>query len=565
MANAFLDPVLARAKLHPDEVFAEVWAGDSRCVISYRELVSSARRFAGAFRAAGAPGDVVFIILQHGTDLYGSFLGAMLAGMVPSFLPFPSAKQDPDLYWRSHQAVFARTRPAAILTYPPLADEVARACAGLPIRVLTAAALDEPVALDALPDDCEIALLQHSSGTTGLKKGVALSYRAIEAQIQSYARAVRLHPQSSRIASWLPLYHDMGLISCFLTPLRLGIPIASLDAFEWTARPYLLLEAIEASSATHAWLPNFAFNHVARVTPRSRRYDLSSLHALIDCSEPCKSGTFDVFYERFRDEGVRQDTLQVCYAMAETVFAATQTEPGRTVRRLTIDREELTSRKRATPSEDPTAISLLSNGAPIDGVELCIVQDGARLADGTVGEVCVRAEFLFSGYFKDPAATGEALVDGWYRTGDLGFVHDGELFVTGRLKDVIIVNGRNYYAHDIEEIASIVPGIKPGRTVAFGVFAAAMGSEQIVVVAERDPAAAATGALAPALNAALSRALGLAAGDIRIVDPGWLVKTTSGKISRAGNARKYATELRPAAEPVISLQLTGNSADDAAI
>jgi acyl-CoA synthetase (AMP-forming)/AMP-acid ligase II len=476
----------------------------------------------------------------------------MLAGMVPSFLPFPTIKQDPQSYWETHRAVFARTRPAVILVYPELEQGVVRACRGLPVRVVTAAQLEGLTALETpqIQGDTAVALLQHSSGTTGLKKGVALSYGAISSQIGSYAKALELHPSKRElVASWLPLYHDMGLIACFLLPMYLGIEIVSLDAFEWTSRPYLLLEAVEAKSATHVWLPNFAFNHIARATPRSRRYNLSSLRSIINCSEPCKPATFAAFLDRFQNEGVSAEKLQVCYAMAETVFAVTNTMPGQPVRDIALDRSALyaTGSVRA-PARGDAGVSLLSNGQPIEGVEVCVLRDGQFVSDGSVGEICVRASFLFSGYFMDSDATKDAMIQNWYRTGDLGFVRDGHLYVTGRLKDIIIVNGRNYYAHDIEEVASGVRGLKPGRAVAFGVYVPSTGSEQIVVVAERETLTHECQELMEALSSALSRAFGIAAGDIRVVDPGWLVKTTSGKISRGCNALKYVRKLNPTAD-----------------
>jgi len=338
----------------------------------------------------------------------------------------------------------------------------------------------------------------------------------------------------------------------------LGIEIVSLDAFEWTSRPYLLLEAIEAKAATHVWLPNFAFNHIVRATPRNRRYDLSSLQAMINCSEPCKPATFSAFLDRFRDEGVDAQKLQVCYAMAETVFAVTNTASRQPVREIVIDRSALYSEGLVrVPERGGAAVSLLSNGQPIQGVEVRILREGQFVSDGLVGEICVRAKFLFSGYFTDSEATENAMIEDWYRTGDLGFVCQGHLYVTGRLKDLIIVNGRNYYAHDIEEIANGVRGLKPGRAVAFGVYVPSNGSEQIVVVAEREARAYGCQELTEALSAALSQAFGIVAGDIRVVEPGWLVKTTSGKISRAGNALKYVGERNPTTD-ALSPQATAS-------
>jgi acyl-CoA synthetase (AMP-forming)/AMP-acid ligase II len=338
------------------------------------------------------------------------------------------------------------------------------------------------------------------------------------------------------IASWLPLYHDMGLVACFLTPFYLGVPIISLDAFEWTANPPLLLEAIEQARATHVWLPNFAFAHIARTTPPGRTYDLSSLVAAIGCSEPNRVATFDRFQRRFAAEGLRPGSLQACYAMAETVFGISQTRLGAPPRRLRV----AVSGPDVRPSDEAGALELISNGRPIPGVELAIFHDGALHGEDVAGEICVRCPFLFDGYFADPNATEAAFAHGFFKTGDLGFVHDGEVYVFGRSKDLVIVNGRNFYAHDLEAVVNETEGVKQGRCVAFSVYHAQLGSERIVVVAERAGEEALDDHVAIQVNKALVRHFGIAAGDVSIVAPGWLIKTTSGKISRSENAAKYA-------------------------
>jgi len=380
------------------------------------------------------------------------------------------------------------------------------------------------------------ALLQHSSGSTGLKKGVKLSYDAIALQLDAYTQALRIADVAApRIASWLPLYHDMGLISSFLLPVWRGIPILAIDPFEWVAHPGLLLDAIADLRATHCWVPNFALMHLARMRGR-REWDLSPLVALIACSEPCKPEAFDAFQSRFGSMGLRRYALQTCYAMAETVFAMTQSAVGEPVRRLAVDREALQAEGNVVPPRPGTEpLVLLSNGRPVPG---CEVRAGAV---GGVDEICVTAPFLFSGYHNAPEASAEAFDGAWLRTADLGFVDDGEVFVVGRIKDVIIVNGKNIFAHDVEAAVSRLPGIKPGRAVAFGSYNRAAGSEQLVVVAERLDETVPDETLIRAVNNAVQLEVSIGCGDVRIVEPGWLVKTTSGKISRSENARKYAT------------------------
>jgi acyl-CoA synthetase (AMP-forming)/AMP-acid ligase II len=398
-----------------------------------------------------------------------------------------------------------------------------------------------------LAGDSEIALLQHSSGTTGLKKGVALSYGAITLQLEAYGAALGLdRVQRPVVASWLPLYHDMGLISSFLMPLWRGIPIVTIDPFEWIARPASMLEAIELSRATHAWLPNFAFLHLSRMVPSAATFDLSSLEALVNCSEPCKPVAFDAFLKRFSSQGIRPEMLQTCYAMAETVFAVSQSEMGRPPRRLAVERSCLESFGSVRePRSNDESVLLLSNGIPLPGCKAGVERDGRDVGEREIGEIVVRANYMFSGYFNNEEASRNAFSQDRYRTGDIGFLDGGELFVVGRIKDIIIVNGKNVFVHDVEAALLGVPGLKAGRAVVFGHYSDRVGSEQLVVVAEREGGAGLTSTeILKAVNRRVVEAVGVSCADVRLVAQGWLVKTTSGKLSRSTNAHKYAVEFR---------------------
>jgi acyl-CoA synthetase (AMP-forming)/AMP-acid ligase II len=544
MSNAYLDPILRRAEQSPSRVFAKLHLDGEWVTATYGELLERARGFSAAYRRAGVDrGEIVFIVLQHGLDVYAAFVGAMLAGAVPSLLPYPNARHDHALYWSQHRQLFARVRPAAIVTFDELADDI-RSCAdGSGAVVLPQSAVEVETVADAIGGcDDDIALLQHSSGTTGLKKGVALSYRAIRDQIESYARALgRKSDDGMVVGSWLPLYHDMGLIAAFLTPLYLGAPIIALDPFVWVADPKLLPQAVEAHRITHVWLPNFAFLHLVRAVPRKMRFDLSSIAALISCSEPCKPEAFDRFLARYGDCGVKPETLQTCYAMAETVFAVSQSSAAELPRRLSVARSSI-EHLGANVEGDDAGTSLLSNGPPIPGCEVRILADGQFVPEQTFGEICVRAPYLFSGYYNNPEATLAAFHDGWYRTGDLGFLDRGEVFIAGRLKDVIIVNGKNIFAHDVEACLLGVPGLKPGRAVALGAYDEKIGSELLVVIAENDGSGREASAIMSDINHAVLAETGIGCSAVRVVEPGWLVKTTSGKVSRSENLRKFQDE-----------------------
>jgi acyl-CoA synthetase (AMP-forming)/AMP-acid ligase II len=541
----------------PERVLCHFVHDDAETPITFGELLEQAGRYARCYRQRGVhAGDSVIIVLRHSPHILYSFVGAMLAGAIPSIMAFPSEKQDPVLYWDSHRQLFRRVGRCTLVTYAEnLADARARIEDGA-VSVLLPEEINQsepPGTVVGFPevDPEAIAFLQHTSGTTGLKKGIALSHRAVLRQVESYRAALHLRPDDC-IASWLPLYHDMGLIACFILPLLTGTPVVWMDPFEWVYRPALLFEAIERHRATLVWLPNFSFHHLAATLDADAAHDLSSVRAFINCSESCKADTFAQFLGRFGRMGVGAGQLQTCYAMAETVFAVTQSSLDRPVRVLGVEREALLSRGQAVKTADASpGLALLSVGPPVPGMHVRIVDDSRRpCPDGRVGEVAVAGDFLFSGYYRLPAETNAVLDGDWYHTGDLGFLHDGELYITGRKKDILIVNGRNYYAHDIEYLVSQVPGVKGGRCVAVGIDNADTGSEEVVVIAEtgtRDEPARRE--MNRKVKQQVLQALNLHVREVHLVDPGWIVKTTSGKMDRAENKRKYVAWLQTPGEP----------------
>jgi acyl-CoA synthetase (AMP-forming)/AMP-acid ligase II len=455
------------------------------------------------------------VLLPHHPALYSSFLGAMECGAVPTFLPLPSHKQDPDLYWQEQRALFTRIGARVVITTAAVAADAA---GRIDLNHMTVVDADDVLAsrlsrfesLSPAADD--IALLQHSSGTTGLKKGVALSHRAVLNQVDRYASAIGW-AEDEVVVSWLPLYHDMGLVATFLLPAICGGTLVAMDPFEWVAQPSMQLNAIERFGGTRAWLPNFAFLHLARQAEPDRQWSLATMKSWVNCSEPCKSTAFDRFIDRFADSGVTSHSLRVCYAMAETVFAVSQAEASRSI---AIDGHEV-----------------MSCGRPLPGTWVRV-----DAADGEVGEVLVRSESLFDGYFQQPALTRERLSDGWFRTGDLGLIRDGELYITGRRDDLIVVRGRNYYAHHLEAIASDTVGVAPGRVVAFRVFNDDTGTHDIVVVAEGTGSVEAR-LVERAVRQRVQATAGVLVQRVRVVPRGSLIKTSSGKISRRHNAERF--------------------------
>ncbi len=537
--------------------------GSDRRSITYgdawTQVLAISRKLADANVARGG---VALIFLPQGWEALAWYFAAMAHGLTASFMPLPSPKQDPDLYWASHEKLMARITPAALITTAEHEAQITRnrlltdGCTLVranPVteqETRTASAMDGTFAawLSDIAD--RLPILQHSSGTTGLKKGVMLTNDAILTQVEAYAASIQATADDVMV-SWLPLYHDMGLVACSLTPMILGQTIVLLDPFEWVARPATLLDAISRHQGTLCWLPNFAFDHLARSIDLSRvDARLDTMRAFINCSEPCQALTFRRFAKTFAPLGLRESAMQVCYAMAETTFAVTQTAIDRPPMTLSVDRVALHERGVVTPSSDPAAaIELLSTRTPITGTMVTILaDDGTALPDGRVGEVCIRSTCLFSGYYRLPDVTAERLHGDLYHSRDRGFTWQGELFVLGRMDDLVIVAGRNFHAAEIETVLNGVTGLKPGRNVVFGHTNAERGTNDLVVVAETEDATDAAPAseghrqLRQSVRHAIFQSLGIYPAEVKLVEMGWLIKTTSGKIERGRNAAKFLHE-----------------------
>lgn len=519
--------------------------------ISYRDLIEKSAGFAQRYAEAGVrPGEIVIIILQHGEALIYAFWGAVLHGAVPSLLPWLTEKLSPEKYREDLAALVGLTQPAAIVTYTEFEGDVREALSegreargegrrdevncpspfalrpSLLIASTTPALVPDWQMLSGMQRTLDdLVLLQHSSGSTGLQKGVALSNGAVQRQLDAYATAIAL-TENDVIVSWLPLYHDMGLIASLLMPVLRRVPVLLLSPFDWVRAPVKLLHVISAHKGTLTWLPNFAFNFMAQ---KIRDRDLADVHLdsmrmFVNCSEPTFVASHHAFAQRFAAYGVRPDMLSTCYAMAENVFAVTHGPAG-------------------SGQEAKGSGALLSAGRPLANVRLRIIDAERReVAVGVTGEIVLQSDCMLSEYYHRPDVTALALQGGWYFTGDLGYLdgQTGELFVTGRKKDLIIVGGKNVYPQDLERLADVVPGVHAGRTVAFGVLDEAAGTEDVILLVESDVTdEEAQQALALAVRQHITKNSDVAVRVVEIVAPGSLLKTSSGKIARSANRERY--------------------------
>jgi fatty-acyl-CoA synthase len=503
---------------------------DDTRTITYREFFEQAARYARALEKAGVqPHDLVVLVLQHGQDVLFGFWGAMLLGAIPSIMPFLTPKLDPDHYYDSIRKLVELSTVKAVITYPDMQSQLEHHLHGISTlaAILNIDDLEPEGTLEDYLDRArsrseDTAFLQHSSGSTGLQKGVMLSHGAVLNQIAAYSESIQLTPRDV-IVSWLPLYHDMGLIAGFITPIVQGVHLVLMSPFHWVRDPFVLLQAIHQYQGTLCWLPNFAYNFLAtRIRPSTLNgLDLSSLRAVINCSEPVRHDSHLTFAGKFTDYDLSPTALQTCYAMMEHRIA------------------------RPADGSSGSAIAMVSCGRPIAHTEIRIVDADRRdLPERHVGEVTLRSNCMLTGYYHREEATAKALENGWYFTGDLGYLADGELYITGRQKDLIIVGGKNIYPQDIENILNEVPGVHPGRTVAFGVLNDQLGTEDIAVICEVETQNDDEQTqITREIRTRIAQTTDVMAHYVHLVGPMWLLKTSSGKIARSANREKFLTEV----------------------
>lgn len=526
--------------------------------ITYRELIERSNDYAAAYARAGVkPGDVVILILQHGKDLVYSFWGAVLLGAIPSMMPFLTEKLSPERYRADLAALFSHSHPKGVVTYPEFEADVKMLAtesgySACEVFITDRIPQQEKLDLSSLPGmnaaETDIVLLQHSSGSTGLQKGVALSHRAIFNHLDAYGESIRL-TRDDVIVSWLPLYHDMGLIACFLLPILRGVHVVQMSPFDWVRAPWRLLRTISDYRGTLTWLPNFAYNFCAqKIRDRDLEgVDLSSWRASINTSEPVRFKSHEMFYERFKSYGLKFETLQTSYGMAENVFAATQNDLSKLPYVEEIDRESFIADKVARPAFDGRpAIQMMSCGQPIPNTAIRVVDSkGHDVPERHVGEIVLKSNCMLTGYYNRADITKKAfLPGGWYMSGDYGYMVNGEVFVAGRKKDMLIVGGKNVYPQDLEALACEVPGVHPGRTVAFGLFDESQGTEEVVIIAEVDSEDEAEHErVADEIRKHVTKNSAIAARYVRVVGPKWVLKTSSGKVARSANKEKFIREL----------------------
>ncbi|MEV2228545.1 fatty acyl-AMP ligase [Streptomyces phaeochromogenes] len=523
--------------------------------LGWRALDARARAVADRLVQVASPGERAALVLPQGLDYAAGFLGCLYARViaVPLFGP-----QLPGHEGRL-AAVLADCEPACLLSDSGTARAMGefireRGLAEVPVVPVDQLQVQRGGFIDSgepsgAPEPDDIAYLQYTSGSTRSPAGVMISHANVVANARQAIDAFIADPDAATTVGWLPLFHDMGLVLSIAAPVVGGFPSVLMDPSAFLQDPVRWLRLLGSYEGTVSAAPNFAYDYcVARTAPALvDELRLDRVRVLINGSEPVRAGTVDRFHTTFAPAGLDPAAHCPAYGLAEaTVFvtASSRDEPSSAV---ACDADALTE-GRIEETSDESAAVLVPCGAPV-GQELRIVgRDGAVLPQGRVGEIQLRGPNIGLGYWKRAGLTAETFgfgaAEDWLRTGDLGALHDGRLLVTGRLKDVLIVDGRNHYPQDIEEtVQTAVALIRRDHLAAFGVTRADDVGEDLIVVAEHrrdtDPTPEDTQNAERVVRAAISARHGLRLGSLLLVPPGSVPRTSSGKVSRAATRARF--------------------------
>jgi fatty-acyl-CoA synthase len=530
---------LLAAREHPEAGLRFVDGAERERFDSWAEIAARAARVAGGLAALGvAPGERVALVYPTGPEFFDAFFGALFAGAVPVPL-YPPVRLARLAEYQARTAGMLRAAGAVALLAdarlrPLVGEAVAAASPALGARTLAELPAAGELAREGAAE--ELGLVQFSSGTTVEPKPVALTHRALLAQVAAlnsfWPGALERHDSG---VSWLPLYHDMGLIGAVLPALALPAVTTLLPPERFVARPALWLRALSRHRATISVAPNFAY---ALATERIRDEeldgcDLSAWRVALCGAEVVSAATLRAFAARFARWGFRAEALTPVYGLSEAALAVTFGELERPFKSVRIDRAALAGEARAVPAAD--GVELVAVGRPLPGFAIELRDgDGRSVAPGRIGRLFVRGPSLFREYLGLPGPSAAALRDGWLDTGDLGFEHDGELVLTGRAKDLLIVRGANHPPEEVERAVDAVPGVRRGCAVAVSERDDTSATERVLLFVEhrRGAPSGDLGRLAARCREAVTGATGLAVDEVHVLAPGALPRTSSGKLRR---------------------------------
>ena len=554
----------------PDRVHIYLREDDGReTPITYGSLWQASVEVANGLLARGlGRHETVAIMLRTEMSFFTSFFGTLLAGCIPVPM-YPPFRADRIEEYAQRQVGILRNAEAQLMITFAEVERLASLLLGQTpslSAVVTARQLSREgtvppsrrVRLSRTGE--EPALIQYTSGSTGHPKGVLLSHANLLANIRALQRGLGIRAGDVG-ASWLPLYHDMGLIGAWLGTLYFGTPLALMSPLAFLARPSRWLWAMHAHKVTMSPAPNFAYDLCSQRIrdDEIEGLDLSSVRTLLNGSEAVQPETLDRFITRFAAYGLKAEALAPVYGLAECAVGLAAPPPGRGPRIDRIDRRSFEEHgyARGSPSDDHVALRFVSCGRALPDHEIRVVNPaGQPLAERQEGHVQFRGPSATAGYYGDADATRELIRDdGWLETGDLGYLADGELFLTGRRKDLIIKGGRNLHPHEAEEVVGQVGGVRKGCVVAFGVSDPGRGTERFVVVAEtRLQSTDEREELQSAITDRVATTLGIPPDLVVLCAPGSVLKTSSGKVRRAATRDVYLAGRLSRARPWLVTQ-----------
>ena len=538
---------------HPQRPHVYLYGeGDEPETITYATLVDGARAVAAGLQARGLlPGQSVAIMLPTGRDYLFSFFGILLAGgiPVPIYPPLrPSQLQD---HLRRHARILANAEAVLLITVAE-AQRVGRLLQG---QVDTLREVVTPQQLEASAGTFsgppigtqDIAFLQYTSGSTGQPKGVLLTHANLLANIRAMGEAVQAD-STDVFVSWLPLYHDMGLIAAWLGSLYHGMPLVLMSPLAFLTRPARWLWTIHKHRGTLTAAPNFAYELCLSKVEDSNieGLDLGSLRLAFNGAEPVSPNTVRRFGERFAPYGFRPQVMAPVYGLAEAAVGLAFPPPGRGPRIERIERETFVTRGKAVPVSDVAqgTLEFVACGQPLPGYQIRIVDAAGReLPEREQGRLEFKGPSATSGYLRNPEASRRLFDGAWLDSGDLAYVAEGDVYLTGRVKDIIIRGGRNIYPDELEEAVGDIPGIRKGCVAVFGSPDPASGTERLIVVAEtREGGRATLEALQTQIRGVATDMLGMPPDDVVLAPPHAVLKTSSGKIRRTAVRELFETE-----------------------
>lgn len=552
------DAMRAGATIQPDRTaYIFEMPGEEPRPYTYRTLYEACLRRAAAYRAEGLKkGDRLAMIVPMPEDFVLTFLGATLAGVVPVPMYPPVALGKVESYTKNAEHIVSSSGAKALLTtrqVRPIVGSLLEQKAVEKLLTLESLNLDAPstgVEASVSPED--ICFLQYTSGSTSAPKGVIVTNKNLS---ENTFAIMRTGPDSvdsrddDRGVSWLPLYHDMGLIGLVIAPLMGRIPITFLPTMEFVKRPMYWLEMITKYKATITFAPNFAYALAARKVRDEdlASYDLSHLRVAGCGAEPIQPSTLRAFVERLQPAGMRMEAMLPCYGMAEATLAMSFEPTRDELKTDTVDLDafRLGEARPFDPSvEGARSAEIVACGKVLAGHDLGAFDEaGNRLPDRMVGELGFKGPSVTPGYYNNPEATAQSFRDGWLFTGDLGYVVDGHVYVCGRVKDMIIINGRNYYPTDIEWLVQDIAGVRRGSVIAFSVQPEGSASEQLVIVAEwaarQRPSEQELSELQQTITRAVQSQIGISPSKVALIPLGSIPKTSSGKLQRRRTKQQF--------------------------